>query len=316
MAVVTSAAIAGTAITASTIAAGASVAATAATTGLSFIKAGQQKKAADQALKDADEAMQEARKQLEVNVYDKLAINKEPYDLQREAMLSQGAQAIQAGVESERGAAATAGRIQMAANEGQAGIRSAMGQEMQGLEMLSAQEEGRLRDIGVQLDLEEVAGAQLAAANAQELGAQALQQGMEGVTSLGSQFEERIPTFEKTAQARQSQRLANTLTKDFNMNQADIQKALAYQGVVDGIDFSKIGSMAPDAFQAFLTTVPSATLKKVRQQTIGNIGGFQKAETQKSNQMMQSTIDRAKQGRANMFSRDLINEDFLNPFRR
>ena len=69
-------------------------------------------------------------------------------------MLSQGAQAIQAGVESERGAAATAGRIQMAANEGQGAIRTAMGQDMQQLEMLSAQEEGRLRDIGVQLDLE------------------------------------------------------------------------------------------------------------------------------------------------------------------
>jgi hypothetical protein len=238
---------------------------------MSFVNAGKQKKAAQQAQKDADEAMQEARKKLEVNVYDKLAINKEPYDLQREAMLSQGAQAIQAGVESERGAAATAGRIQMAQNEGQAGIRSAMGQEMQGLEMLSAQEEGRLRDIGVQLDLEEVAGAQLAAANAQELGAQAFQQGMEGVTSLGSQFEERIPTFEKTSQARQSQKLTNTLTKDFNMNQAGIQQSLANQGVVDGFDFSKVRTMKPDEFQAFLTTVPSATLKKASKNTIGGI---------------------------------------------
>lgn len=312
MAVVTSAAIAGTAITASTIAAGASVAATAATTTMSFVNAGKQKKAAQQAQKDADEAMQEARKKLEVNVYDKLAINKEPYDLQREAMLAQGAQAIQAGVESERGAAATAGRIQMAQQEGQAGIRSAMGQEMQGLEMLSAQEEGRLRDIGVQLDLEEVAGAQLAAANAQELGAQALQQGMEGVTSLGSQLEERIPTFEKTAQARQSQKLANTLTKDFNMNQAGIQKALAYQGVIDGVDFSKVGSMKPDEFQAFLTTVPSATLKKARQQTIGGIGGFQKAENQK---LIQSKINAERQGKLNMLLKNPLDQDFFNPFR-
>lgn len=271
MAVITSAAIAGTAITASTIAAGASVAATAATTTMSFVNAGKQKKAAQQAQKDADEAMQEARKKLEVNVYDKLAINKEPYDLQREAMLSQGAQAIQAGVESERGAAATAGRIQMAQNEGQAGIRSAMGQEMQQLEMLSAQEEGRLRDIGVQLDLEEVAGAQLAAANAQELGAQALQQGMEGITSLGSQFQDMAPTFEKTSQARQSQKLSNTLTKDFNMNQAGIQQSLANQGVVDGIDFSKVRTMKPDEFKAFLTTIPSATLKKASKNTIGGL---------------------------------------------
>lgn len=271
MAVITSAAIAGTAITASTIAAGASVAATAATAGLSFAQAGKQKKAMQQAQKDADEAMQEARKKLEVNVFDKLSIQKEPFELQREALLSQGAQAIQAGVESERGAAATAGRIQMAQQEGQAGIRSAMGQELQQLEMLSAQEEGRLRDIGVQLDLEEVAGAQLAAANAQELQAQALQQGMEGVTSLGTQLADMAPTFDKTAVARQSQKLSDTLTKDFGMNQAAIQQTLASKGVVDGVDFSKVGTMEPDAFQAFLTTVPANTLKKLRQQTVGGL---------------------------------------------
>jgi hypothetical protein len=158
------------------------------TAGMSFSQASKQRKAMNQAEKDADEAMQEARKKLDINVYDKLEINKEPFELQRQAMLSQGAQAIQAGVESERGAAATAGRIQMAQNEGQAGIRTAMGQDLQQLEMLSAQEEGRLRDIGVQLDLEEVAGAQLAAANAQELQAQAMQQGFEGVQSMATQL--------------------------------------------------------------------------------------------------------------------------------
>jgi hypothetical protein len=170
-----------------TVAAGIGLAATAATAGMSFAQAGKAKKADEKAEAAADSAMQEARKKLEVNVYENLAINKEPYELAREAMLSQGAQAIQAGVESERGAAATAGRIQMATNEGQAGIRTAMGDELQRLDMLSAQEEGRLRDIGVQLDLEEVAGAQLAAANAQELQAQAMQQGFEGVTSMAQQ---------------------------------------------------------------------------------------------------------------------------------
>ena len=136
-----------------TIAAGVGLATTAATTGMSFAQAGKQRKAMRQAERDADEAMQAARKKLEVNVFDQLSIQKEPYELEREALLSQGAQAIQAGVESERGATTTAGRIQMAQQEGQAGIRSAMGQELQGLERLSAQEEGRLRDIGVQLDL-------------------------------------------------------------------------------------------------------------------------------------------------------------------
>jgi hypothetical protein len=187
-----------------TIAAGVGLATTAATTGMSFAQAGKQRKAMRQAERDADEAMQAARKKLEVNVFDQLSIQKEPFELEREALLSQGAQAIQAGVESERGAAATAGRIQMAQQEGQGAVRTAMGQELQGLERLSAQEEGRLRDIGVQLDLEEVAGAQLAAANAQELQAQAMQQGFEGVTSLAGQLAESAPLFERNRAAEKA----------------------------------------------------------------------------------------------------------------
>jgi hypothetical protein len=182
-------------ITTSAALAAAGLAATAASTGMSFAQAGKQKQAQRNAERDADQAMQEARKKLEINFYDSLAIQKEPYELEREALLSQGAQAIQAGVESERGAAATAGRIQMAQQEGQAGVRSAFGQELTALERLSAQEDSRLRDIGTQLDLGEVEGAQLAAANAQELRARSMEQGMQGVTSLGKQAVSYIPLF-------------------------------------------------------------------------------------------------------------------------
>ena len=247
-----------------TVAAGIGLAATAATTGMSFAQAGKQRKLMRKAEAEADAAMQEARKKLEVNVYDSLAINKEPYELQREAMLAQGAQAIQAGVESERGAAATAGHVQMAANEGQAAIRSAMGQDMQQLEMLSAQEEGRLRDIGVQLDLEEVAGAQLAAANAQELGAQAMQQGMEGVTSLGSQVASMAPLFEKSASARQLKGIDKTLTNKYGQSQIGVQQNIAKLGKVDGVDFSSVSKLSQPEFEAFMSQVPAATLKKIK----------------------------------------------------
>jgi hypothetical protein len=275
MAVITSAALAGTAITASTIAAGTAVAATAATTTMSFVQAGKQKKAMQDAQKDAAEAMELARKELQVNVFDQLDIQKEPFELQREAMLSQGAQAIQQAVEGEgRGLAATAGRVQMAQNEAQAGIRSAMGQELQGLEMLSAQEEGRLRDIGVQLSLEEVAGAQLAAANAQELQAQAMKQGMEGVTSIGSQLDKKIPTFDKTSSARQSQKLLDTLTQDFGQSQLGVQQNIANQGIIDGVDFSRVSTMKPDAFKDFMVSLPAETLKKIRERLPNTVQSF------------------------------------------
>ena len=153
----------------------------------SFSQAAQQKKKQAAAEREADKAMREARKRLEVNVMEGLSIQKEPYELAREAALVTGAQALQAGVEgAERGAAATAGRVAMAQAAEQARIRSAMGQELTDINRAVVAEEGRLADIGMGISLEEAAGAQQAAADAEMLRAQALQQGFEGLVSAGT----------------------------------------------------------------------------------------------------------------------------------
>jgi len=170
----------------------------------SFIQAGKQRKLKEQAQADAEKAMAEARKKLEVNYYDQLAVQKEPYELQREALLSQGALAVQAGVEGDRGAAATAGRVQMAMNEAQAGIRTAQGKEMSDLAKLSATEDSRLRDVGVQLDLAEVEGAQQAQADAEQARAAAIQQGMAGVQSVAQQGIAMAPLYGQNLQAQKS----------------------------------------------------------------------------------------------------------------
>ena len=151
--------------------------------GMSFSQARQQKKLGEEAKRDAQKAMAEARKALDVNYYDQLAVQKEPYELERDALLAQGALATQAGVEGDRGAAATAGRVQAAMNDAQAGIRTGMGKEMSDLDKLSAEEDARLRDVGVQLNLEEVAGAQQAMADSAVARSQAIQQGMQSVGS-------------------------------------------------------------------------------------------------------------------------------------
>lgn len=178
-----------------TIAAGVSLAATAGAAGSSFAQAAKQKQAAEQARRDADAAMAKARKELEINYYAQQGIKKEPYELEREARLAQGAQAIEAGVESERGAAAVAGKVQLAQQQAQGQTRTAMGQEMTALENKQLAEQSRLRDVGVQLDLEEVAGAQLAQANAEKLRAQAETQGFQGLISLGQQGAQLAPLF-------------------------------------------------------------------------------------------------------------------------
>lgn len=167
------------------------------TTAMSFIQAGEQKRKQRAAEAAAERAMAEARKKLEVNYTDEMAIKKEPYELQREALLSQGAQAIQAGVESERGAATTAGKVMMAQNEAQAGIRTAMGQDMTNIENKRIAEESRLRDLGVQLDLGEVQGQQMAAKDAEEAATAATAQGFEGLTSTAQQGLNMLPLFFK-----------------------------------------------------------------------------------------------------------------------
>ena len=260
-----------------TTAAVVSIAATAASTGMSFAQAGKQRQAMRNAERDADIAMQAARKKLEVNFYDSLGIQKEPYELEREALLSQGAQAIQAGVESERGAAALAGRIQMAQQEGQAGIRSAFGQELSGLNKLSAQEGSRLRDVGIQLDLGEVEGAQLAAANAQELAAQSTQQGMQGVTSLTQQLSDFAPLYEKGASQRQFNRM-ESMGKRSDMTPEQMQTKVAALGTIGETDFSKVGSMNPLEYQDFMGKQKPETLRMLRQQGL-DLYGFNPFKT-------------------------------------
>ena len=260
-----------------TTAAVVSIAATAASTGMSFSQAGKQRQAMRQAERDADQAMQAARKKLEVNFYDNLSIQKEPYELEREALLAQGAQAIQAGVESERGAAATAGRVQMAQQEGQAGVRSAFGQELSGLNRLSAQEDSRLRDVGIQLDLGEVEGAQLAAANAQELAAQATQQGMQGITSMTQQLSDFAPLYEKGASQRQFNRI-ESMGKRSDMTPEQMQAKVAGLGTIGGTDFSKVGSMNPLQYQDFMGQQKPETLKMLRQQGL-DLYGFNPFKT-------------------------------------
>lgn len=160
------------------------IAAAVATTTASFVQASKQKKAMRQAEADAAKAMAEARKKIQVNYMRELAIKKEPYELARLAATSTAAQLVEAGRESERGAQSTGGRALMAQNVAQGEIRSAMGQELMGLERATVEEQSRLRDIGAQLDLGELMGAQQAAADAQEARAAAIQQGFQGITSL------------------------------------------------------------------------------------------------------------------------------------
>jgi len=186
---------------------------------MSFAEARKQNRIQSQAQREADMAMASARKSLEKNPFDALAIQGEPYDLEREAALVAVAQATEALRESDRGMGRV-GAIYGQQQQAQRQIASAMGQEMFNLDYLSAQEDARLRDIGTQLDLGEVTGAQLAAANAEERRAQQLQAGaaaiggaaMTGLDALAlykKDKDPKVPTLKQVERIKRQQALGN-----------------------------------------------------------------------------------------------------------
>jgi len=150
--------------------------------GANFIQASKQMKLQRQAEQDASKAYEEAKRQINVNPWDALGIPKEAYELERQAFLSQGAQAIAAGQEGDRGAAATAGRIQMAQNEQQAGVRTAMSKEMQDMAKLSAQEDTNIKDTLAGLSLSQAQGYQTQAKEAKDARAKLIESGVKGIT--------------------------------------------------------------------------------------------------------------------------------------
>lgn len=188
-----------------TVAAGVSIAATATSAGMSFAQANKQKKAMQDAEADAEAAMAAARGKLDVNFAEQMSIKKEAYDAEREAMLVQGAQLTQAAVEgSQRGVGAVAGKVYAAQQQGQAGIRAAMADEMTNIEGAILEEDSRLRDLGVALDLEEVAGNQQAAADAELAATAARQQGIQSTISAVGQAASMAPLYAKNTGAQKA----------------------------------------------------------------------------------------------------------------
>ena len=225
---------------AATAIAGASLVITAGTTAMSFGQAASQRKLMDNANKKADEMMAEARAKLDKNVFEDLDVNKELYQQEQDRVNEQAQLAMQLGQEGDtRGAAATAGRIQLATQEGQNRVRAQQEANVNRIQEMVAKEDQRLNDLGVQLDLAEVQGAQQAAKDAEVARAKAINEGIQGVASLGQQALGMVPLF--------------------SAGSAGTQK-----GVVGGMDLKTIGADAAFSGQTFdVGTQKGVTLDQI-----------------------------------------------------
>ena len=157
----------------------------AASAGASFVQAGKQKRLSEQAQRDADKAFKEAEAQLDVNYFEQLGISKTPYENQREAIAQQAAQAMEIGRESERGGAATAGRVLAQSNVAQQNITDKQTKDLEALNKLVATEESRLGTARADLSLEQAEGAGFAAAQAQNQANQSTAAGVQGIADFG-----------------------------------------------------------------------------------------------------------------------------------
>ena len=150
--------------------------------GMSFAQAARNRKLQLEAEAAAEQALNDAKKKLEVNYYDQLSLPMQAYELERDAIMATAAQAIEAGRESERGGVATAGRIQMAAQDAQRKQAADTEQQLMELEKLSATEDSRLAGKMSEILLAESTGAQQAAADYQNMAAKSMQAGFGALT--------------------------------------------------------------------------------------------------------------------------------------
>tara|TARA_B100000085_G_scaffold146791_1_gene133568 strand:+ start:6558 stop:7373 length:816 start_codon:yes stop_codon:yes gene_type:complete len=260
------------AITATTII---SLGLAAAKAGASFAQASKQKKMQQKAEREADKFMSDARKKIGVNYYEGLSLQKEPYERAREAMLASGQQALQVAQEGEsRGAAAAAGRVQMAQGDAQRRIATDQAERLLSLEKLAAGEDSRIAGLLSDLDLQEAEGAQIAAREAAINRAAATQQAMEGVGEFIGAGLEALPLYQKDAAARQlgrSQRIAGR-TGQYGELQ-DIKNTLAQQGMIDGVDVSAVGGMSDLEFKDFIGQQDRSFGRAMRRDALG-LSGF------------------------------------------
>tara|TARA_R100000742_G_C4279656_1_gene105049 strand:- start:222 stop:1202 length:981 start_codon:yes stop_codon:yes gene_type:complete len=180
----------------------AALATTTGTTVASGVQAGRAKKDMAAAEDRAQMFMDEARGKLDINSYDELSLRTEVFDKQRDQLAALGSNIVSAVSQSDRPMASIQ-NVVSAVMDSESKITDKEVKELQDLDLVQAEEESRLKDIGIQLDLGEVAGAQKEMADAKAAHAQYKKDFASGLTSTLMQgVQLGVPLFQKSAQMK------------------------------------------------------------------------------------------------------------------
>lgn len=243
------------------------------TTTMSFINAGKQRRKAQDADRKAAMAMAEVEKELTKNEYKALALNQEPYEQMQDTLgagIKTQLEAIREG--DQRGVLGGSQRVQEGAVQAAGDIRATQGKELDELNKLVADEETRKSDIKMQLKLGDVAGAQQASAQASAAADQLKMQGYQGVGNVLQQGLSMVPTYGKSAEARDVSGMQREFTKGQKADYLAGTGQFAGQGPRTGREYRQ--NLKPMMNQQFQQSVGGLQFSGEQFQKFGNIGQF------------------------------------------
>lgn len=230
----------------------------AASAGMSFAQAAKQNKLQKKAEREAQKYVAEAKRQAELNPFEAIAIQTEPYELEREAALQQAAamtQAIREG--DQRGVVSGVGQVQDALQKQQAQTRASMAQDLFNLESITAQQDAANAATLGNIALNQATGAQVAAAQAEEAKNAAI---TGGFSSLGSAATTAIKGMELYGQNKKS-KMVSELSDKINSRGVDIGAISRVTGKTPQEIFTMNEVLRGDLLQSLDEGVLEAILK-------------------------------------------------------
>jgi hypothetical protein len=206
----------------------------------SFIEMGKQRRARDKAEKAAAKAAAEAKSALAVAPFEALGLSIDPTQRAMDVATSIGMGGVEVGRESQRGAAAAAGRAQAIGAQQAMAARDQFTKELEQRERLIAQDAARRQTALANIALQEATGAQIAAGEAEAArraslvsGFAGLQQGAEGLAQGFDLYAGNRPTDETEetlgdpAQSEQRKAAEQSMREIFGSPRVDVSKQQA-----------------------------------------------------------------------------------------
>ena len=198
--------------------------------GLSIIQGIKAKRAQREAEARAERALNDAKRKIEVNRMEGLQVPLDAYDLNTQAILASQQQAVQGLRESgQRALQSGIQGSQMAAGQAFEGQRQQMAQDIYRRDQMIAQEQSDIDRMLASISLQEAEGAQIAAAQREQMGAQAFSGAIKGLGGAAQTMYESSSLYGGGRQAELKAAMAlqnvtrnteNPLYQDMNARQA------------------------------------------------------------------------------------------------